>query len=63
MWLKGRGVFLNNSSMDDLFFESHELAARDRKEKTENYLRDNNWLSALFRNSLNDSISVFVFFF
>jgi len=36
--LRGRGVFLNNSSMDDFFLKPHELAARDCKQKTEDYL-------------------------
>jgi hypothetical protein len=36
--LRGRGVFLNNRSMDNLFLKPHELVARDRKEKIGNYL-------------------------
>jgi len=36
--MRGRGVFLNNRYMDNLFFKPHELAARDRKEKIGNYL-------------------------
>jgi len=36
--VRGCEVFLNNSSMDNLFLKPHELAARDRKEKTGSYL-------------------------
>ena len=36
--MRGREVFLNNRFMDNLFFKPHELAARDRIEKTENYI-------------------------
>ena len=32
-YMRGRGVFLNNRSMDNLFFlKPHELVARNRKE-------------------------------
>ena len=38
MDLKSRRAFLNRRSMYNLFFKPHELAARDCKEKTGNYV-------------------------
>jgi hypothetical protein len=34
---EGSGCFLDSRSMDNLFFKPHELAARDRKERTGYY--------------------------
>jgi hypothetical protein len=36
-YLRSRGVFLTTATWI-FFFKPHELAARDRKEKTRNYL-------------------------
>jgi len=41
------GVFQNNRFMDNLFFKSHELTARDRNGKTGKYLWNINKFSAL----------------
>jgi hypothetical protein len=38
IYMRGLGVFLKCCCMDNLFFKPHELAPRDRKEKTGNYL-------------------------
>jgi hypothetical protein len=46
--MRDRGVFLNRRYMDNLFFKPHELAARDRKEKSGYYLCNINRLSATF---------------
>jgi hypothetical protein len=45
--MRGWGAFSSGCSMDKLFFKPHELAARDRKERTGKHLEDINRLDSL----------------